>query len=460
MTSTDHSSLDGPVSEEAALFWRRLLHRWFVEYNPLYLLSATLVLGGCFLWSRGLVDRQGLSGPLGVSLVAESYGAALLLGAALLMRIRLPRPAVLLALLAILYQWDMTLHTETCAYLGATGAWATAVWFAIFVGKLRLFGWALHVRIARRVVITALLAAGGLALGPRLLPSLGGRGASGLLAVWLFALATLYRPGGVTSMAELGPWAQTVLRRVTRAAWLLSAGLVGAHVFLWWRDHNLSLGPALLAVPLLVMREVRSELRMWATVVATLSFAAIAQPTAFFVTSFIAAAALAVRAFSLLVVSAVSAPETAGREQPYRGSHETQAWVSAIPVVAPAQRARLVAGALFATYMGAWTTRWSSGPWPAHVLFLDAVLALVTVALVWRTRRRTALLPLGATCAHFVVQSRVLPIPHSIVAWGEAAVALGFVLLGGSLLTAWRIGPSSEPGWTPFESPPRPQPEP
>ena len=39
-------------------YWRRLLHRWLVEYNPLYLLSATLVLGGMILTSRGLA-REG-----------------------------------------------------------------------------------------------------------------------------------------------------------------------------------------------------------------------------------------------------------------------------------------------------------------------------------------------------------------------------------------------------------------
>lgn len=117
---------------DGADFWRRLLYRWFVEYNPLYLLSAALVLGGCFLLSRGLASDESPFVSLGITLVSEVYAFGLLGGAALLTRIGPRRPAVMLALLFALYQWDLTLHTETCAYLGATGRWAAAVWLAVF----------------------------------------------------------------------------------------------------------------------------------------------------------------------------------------------------------------------------------------------------------------------------------------------------------------------------------------
>ena len=70
----------------AADAWRRLLYRWFVQYNPLYLVSAMLVLAGCTLWSRGIVDAVGVGDgvdvleDLRVAGVYELYGVALLGG--------------------------------------------------------------------------------------------------------------------------------------------------------------------------------------------------------------------------------------------------------------------------------------------------------------------------------------------------------------------------------------------
>jgi hypothetical protein len=116
--------------------WQALLHRWFVVYNPTYLVSAVLVLGGMLTASRALSREDGIAGPLGVALVAELYACALIGGAALLVRIGQRRPAVMLALLTVLYQSDLTLHTETCAFLGTAGAIASAAWLALFVGKL------------------------------------------------------------------------------------------------------------------------------------------------------------------------------------------------------------------------------------------------------------------------------------------------------------------------------------
>src|SRR4051794_20185201 len=147
---------------------QRLLHRWFVQYNPIYLVSATLVLGGMIATSRGLAHEGSVYGPLGVALIAEIYAGALIGGAALLTRIGQRRPAVLLALMTLLYQCDLTLHTETCAFLGGFGALATATWFSLFVGKLYALAWAVRLRLSRRAVATAAFGALGLVLGPYL----------------------------------------------------------------------------------------------------------------------------------------------------------------------------------------------------------------------------------------------------------------------------------------------------
>jgi hypothetical protein len=442
-------TLDHGSSEDDTGFWRSLFYRWFVEYNPLYLLSAALVLGGCFLWSRGLVHEQSLAGPLGVPFVAELYAAALVGGVALLTRIGLRRPAVMLAFLIVLYQWDITLHTETCAYLGSAGAWATALWFAIFVAKLYGLEWALHIRLSRQVAAAAIVAALGLATGPRVLATLGqpgARWAGALLAVWVFALLALHRRGGISSTAHLDAWGHTVLARATRAAWLLSGALVGAHVFFWWRDHHLPLAPVLLSVPLLFARAVRGEARMWAVLAGTLCFAAEVAPDAFFAVSLLAAATLCLRALAPAFPPSVERVRSRAG-QPYRtgaGENATAAepssrTVTSSPDVGAAERARSFAGALFATYLAAWTLTWTSGPWPAHVLALDLALTVGIAVAVGRTRVRSAILPLAASYGHFALASHLVPIPRSSVAWGESAVALGFAMLGGALFASYSL---------------------
>jgi len=83
-------------------FWRRLFRRWFIEYNPLYLLSACCVLVGVSELSQGL-SRSPYAG-FAVAGVAEVYAWALIASAAFLMRVELRRPAVMLALLIAIYQ--------------------------------------------------------------------------------------------------------------------------------------------------------------------------------------------------------------------------------------------------------------------------------------------------------------------------------------------------------------------
>ena len=63
-------------ADPSASFWRRLLHRWFVEYNPLYLLARR--------WSsvatsaRGLAQGSGPGSEIGVAAIAELYAVALM----------------------------------------------------------------------------------------------------------------------------------------------------------------------------------------------------------------------------------------------------------------------------------------------------------------------------------------------------------------------------------------------
>jgi hypothetical protein len=440
-TTTNHRAPDDPAS-----YWRRLLHRWLIEYNPLYLLSATLVLGGMILTSRGLAREGSLYGEIGVAAIAEVYAATLIGGAALLTRIGHRRPAVMLALLTVLYQCDLTLHTETCAYLGAVGDWATAGWLALFVAKLYALAWAMKLRLARSAIATATIGAFGLAILPHYLDRLDARGAGALVAVWLFAMVSIYRPGSVTSAVDLDAWGTTVFKRSLRAAWLMSAVLFVLHVLFWSTQHPLSLAALLPIAPLLAVRRLRSEARVWATVIATLVIVAVVMPGSFSVTAMMAAVALALRALpSMRAPSPGTAIAPRDTVQPYR------AFVPNLPPLDPvvppvvlvpvdrAERMRLVAGALFAAHLAVWTLGWSGGPWPAHVAALDLALTAVVLLFVWRARVRIALAPLFGCYAHFVVQAHLVAAPRSLLEWGGTAVGLGFALLIASLAATYRL---------------------
>lgn len=432
------------VSNDARSPWERLAHRWFVEFNPLYLVSAALVLSGCFLLSRGIASGESLWATLGITAVSEVYALSLAGGAALLMRIERRRPAVMLALLFLLYLWDVTLHTETTAYLGAAGARAAAVWLAVFAVKIRLAAWAMRVRFSRRAIAAAMLGAAGLVIGPRVVGDLGARGAGLAIASWAFALCALYeRSGAIESLEELGPWARTVLERTTRAAWGLSAALLGAHVLFWATSHDVGLRYGVFVASLALVRCVRRETSTWAVVVGSLVGAAILIPSSLAVTAVIAGAALVLRVVSPGRHGEAEAtpPHRDVPKEPYRWAGEAEeapAPVVRVPaVMAYAERVRALTGAATCAYLAAWTCGWHGGAWPVHVIALDALMTVACALAVRKWRVKAPVVPTAAFYVHLATQ--VVPGPRTAVQWGLTAVVLGFALLGGSLGVTYRM---------------------
>jgi hypothetical protein len=428
-------------AESGSELWQRLLHCWFVQYNPIYLVSATLVLGGMIATSRGLAHEGSLYGPLGVALIAELYACALIGGAALLTRIGQRRPAVMLALITVLYQSDLTLHTETCALLGGVGVIAGVAWLAIFAAKLHALAWAVRVRLAPRAVATALLGALGLVLLPHVLSRLDARAAGAVLAVFVYALGSL-APGGAseaaTSLVPLDAWAAKVLARSVRATWSVWGVLLALHALFWSTQHPLFLGAVVPAFALLALRRVRREAHVWVALASSFVVVLVVAPSATSACAFAAAVALAQRAFSrsatLASLHERSAP-TMREQSPYRND-EPAPPVMHLDVAA---RARLLAGALFGLYASIWTLGWSGGALPPHLVALDAALVVAVAALVWRLRARLALAPLAAIGVHAVFASGLVPPPRSLLEWGAASVVLGFLLLVISLVTSYRL---------------------
>ncbi len=429
-------------ASDATTFWRALLHRWLVEFNPLYLLSAALVLAGTFLCSKGLAADGSLYGSIGVAAVAELYALALIGGAAILVRLGHRRPAVMLALLTVLYQSDLTLHTETAANLGAVGAWASLGWSAFFVAKLFALRWALRLRFSRSAIATALVAGAGLAAGPFVLQrnALGSTTAGALVAIWAFSLASLQQTARVESVDALDAWGETVKRRALLATWTISGGLLAGHVLFWSGHTPIALGALVPVAPLVLVRRLRRERHVWTVAGGTLALVALFAPSLVAMTSLLAAAALVLRATSPAFGPPAVVAQAVVSEQPYRaGVVQPVASASPVELVTRAEALRFSTGALFALHFAVWTFGWRSGPLPEHVLALDLALTAAVLLFASRTQTRLPLAGLATTWTHAVVVARLVPAPKSAFQWGATALVVGFALLGASLAATWRL---------------------
>lgn len=482
----EHSPPRPPIPNEGPPSSSSLLHRWFVEYNPLYLVSALLVLVGMFVTSRGLAEEGTTASQVAVGAIAEMYAIALIGGAALLTRIGQRRPAVMLAVLTALYQVDLTLHTETCVNLGGLAPWATAGWLTLFVGKLFALAWAMKVRLGASVVATAVAGAFGLAMFPYFASMVDHRSATVVVGIWLVALvlvapvrgARADRPEGdeVTSLVPLDPWGAIVRRRTVLAIWgIWAVGLVG-HVCFWSNEGKVAFGAILPALVVASTRAIRGERTVWLVVGANVGLVwlcelnSVASVHWLSFEAFVAAFVLAVRA--VRGARSVRAMMARGEEAvarayaadagPYRMGVEHAMDAETRPIDGPptaamiaaarASAARFAIGSAFALHLSAWTARWSGGPFPAHVLALDVGLILVVALVAWRERTFSALVPTVFVVGHGIVTTHVLPAPESLVGWGVSVVALGFVLLLGSLALSYRLRERSGSA-----APPRPR---
>jgi hypothetical protein len=375
---------------------RRLLHRWFVRYNPIYLVSAAIVLRGVNLISHGLLAAGHTYAELGGPAIAELYAWALIGAAALLMRVGLRRPAVLLALLAVLYQGDLTLHTETCVFLGGIGWVAALVWLASFVLKLFALARAMGLRPSPSAIGVPTFGAAGLVVVPHLLVHASETAASATVGFFLFAIfgAALATARRVDCTFALDAWGETVRRRALGATWALWGVLVLLHVAFWFSQLTMD---AFVLVPtalLLATRFAKRNWQAWTATLATIVWVGCVAPALLWF-----AAALGVLAFASRV-------------------HRDP---------------RTLTGALACAYLAVWTAGWCGGPLPAHLLVLDAALAIGLVPLAWRLRSPGALAPLTVALGHLAVQRRLVTAPVTPLEWGAWLVGTGFFLLLGTV---------------------------
>lgn len=423
--------------------WRALAHRWFVQYNPLYLVSAALVLVGVFLVSDGLARSEGLTSELWLTAVVELYQALLIGGAALLYRIGQRRPAVMLALLEVVYLCDLTLQTLVASHLGAVGVAASALWLALFVVKLHALAWALRLRLSPGAALLPSLGAAGLAILPHLLSHrvLVPRSATLLVVWWLFGLAAagLWSERRVSSRDSLDRWGQTVLRRATRAAWIVWLVLPVGHLLWWSSDFDLRPLPLLFAAAtLLATRWMKTEAGVWIAVILALVGVAHLEPVALCSAATMAALVLALRGWrpQPVTVSRAASPTAA---HPYRlppgSAPETESYR---PAWHRPEARRLYLGALVLLWLALWSAGWQGGAWPAHRLWLDLPLSALLLLVAWRRRLYLALVPLVMVNGHLALERGLVSAPRSSLQWGVVVLASGFAALLVGLLVNWR----------------------
>lgn len=383
-------------------FTRALLHRWLVEYNPVYLCSAALVLFGLTLIARALAQDDSVASMLAVPVLAELYAFALIGGAAFLVRIGHRRPAAMLGLLAVLYQGDLTMNVELAVYLDVVGKIAAGAWVLLFALKLRALGWALQLRLSWSAMLVPMSAALGLAVLPQLLSHALPNTRAALVALWLFGIGTaaLWTRREITSAV---PW-DIRGRRCVRAAWAMGAALALGHAGYWAVSWNFDGTPIALAVPFLATRWMRRERELWGMLGGTLATVALFAPWLFWNAALMAAVTLTLHATREQWVR-ITAPHVLRAEPPYRSDHAAHVEpVSLAWEVNPRATARLVIGAVSSAYLAVWTARWDGGALPLHWLWLDAVVALACVGIARHRRRPALIAPVAPILMHAAVQ--------------------------------------------------------
>ncbi|MEM7151774.1 MAG: hypothetical protein AAF799_02985 [Myxococcota bacterium] len=440
-------TVEAPSPPPSPSATRRLLHRWLVQYNPLYLLSAALVLVGVILSSMGLAGG-GTAAQLGVTAVAEVYAWALIGSAALLVKMGQRRPALMLILLTAVYQCDLTLHTETCVYLGLPGVIGSALWWVGFAAKLRAMVTVMKVRLSLSALFVPLGGAALIATVPWALRTLEPTAASSVLGVGLFALScgALWTARCLHSRLIDGEWAATVAGRSIRAIWIGWAGMVLAHVGFWF-SQNPSLEVVVL-VPVALLASTRfidREFGVWFVVVVTLGYMGIAAPSLFALTAVMAAFVLVLRALRRPTLVAAARPSgVTDGDDVYRKDPDV-----ASPIAPPrlifrpegaAARERLLSGAAGCLYLALWAWGWSGGDWPQAPWWLLGLLLVVTAVVLKKRRPLVFLLLPGTVTGHLAWSWDAIGRPESPLEWGATCITLGFALLAVGLVVnvRWR----------------------
>ncbi len=417
-----------PDVEWQKLGWRELLHYWFVQFNPLYFISALCMLIGVFLVARN-IEALDPKSPERVQLVLfcviQAYEFLLIGGAALLVhRARVVRPAGILALLEAVFLFDCTFRLESVVYMGALAYALTAGWLLLTLAKLRALAAAMRVRLPRQLFASSGVCALGIVV---VIHWISQPGADKLLALQVAAwfgtlvlfLLHVRAPALACALAQT-PLQEDRARRCVNAALRLLAAFYFYHL---WSYIVLAADPDVLGRAILPQLGTFALLQMlvrpkdqdvWKFGVLTFGAALSAAPAL---------------PFAALLLAAVFG---------YR------VWRGA--------RSGLAAAAAFSAYVGLWLFGWTSWdvplpPLPAALSAQSICLVLVLCLIVWRLRDPLALAALALGAAYLCYRYAGTWLPATELGWGILLLACGFVALGAGIAINWRFrgGAALEP---------------
>jgi len=357
---------------------------------------------------------------------------------------------VILGLLAVLYQGDLTLHTETSAFLSRFGALSSIVWVAVFVAKLYALAWALKLKLSRSAILVPTFGAIGIALIPHLLRMTSSDTRSLIVPWWFFAFfsAALWTLRRVSSPDLIGPDGLRA-RRSLSATWVIWGVLAGVHVLFWENKFWIDDGGALLPIAmLLATRWIRREPGVWGMVAATLLLTWWTRTSVFPMIALMSAITLTLHALRKPRARSLMADPPS--QDPYR----TPASANAVPPVIETETvfgladkpalARLLTGAVFALYIAIWSRALIAGA-PGHLIPLDVLLTLAVALAVWKGRVWFAMAPATAVWLHLCFDSGVVSAPVTMLQWGISLVGGGFALLALSLAATLHFRRRSDP---------------
>jgi hypothetical protein len=373
--------------------FHHIVYRWFVRYNPLYFFSALCVLVGIYLVSQGLNVIEWTSGQLLLTRVVQVYEVLLIAGAALLFRgAKQYRPAVILGIMEVVFLFDCTFRTEVATTLEHSERTVAIAWGIMVVLKLIALAWAFRLKLSATAFVVPVLAAIGIASFPQLFQEHDAiKGTIHLIATWCGIALTVFaywkRPT-ILCKLSLDEWGQTVLRRASKAIWLIWVGFYFLHLLIWLNMFEipvtiLHLVSLLLLIPLLS----KHEWWVWAGSVNALAIALVNPST-------VSLTALAVA----LVLG-------------------WKAWRT--------QQKRLYVGTILALYIAVWTIGWQQWPLPEFNLWLSLVSAAMLILMAWRLQLPVALLPMLAGVYPIMKFLRSL----SGLGWGIILLTIGFIAL-------------------------------
>jgi hypothetical protein len=369
---------------------RKLFHYWFVQYNPLYFVSALCVLFGMFLVSRGLEEMGWTPGQIILTAVIQAYEILLITGAAILFRSAGERrPGVILGLLEVFFLFDCTFQTEIVASMEGVGVALTIAWIAMMVLKLTALKWVFRLTFPIAILGIPVIAAIGLAGTPYILQStMLSKSWTHLFATWLgFGLVyavLLIRPT-VASTVPLDDWGRTVLRRSAKSAFMIWTGYYFYHVITWFGMFNIGIIPAHLA-PFILLFPFKYKTENSAWWCASLTFV------------------LSLLQSNLMTVSPI-------------------AMITGIACGLQGRRLkqpRLYVGAVVLVHIGIWTIGWQMWPPPAQKWWLNLLTGAALLTMAWRMRLMSALI---------VVIIGVLPVLKKIIFTVFAFLKKVFLLL-------------------------------